>query len=117
MVTLFCRFWILYMCCLHNTQSPCADIKEEECQKFKWNRRQHRLGLGVKNNFESYIHKLKDVAIKNPENMQEKVNTKKVKGDNKKLFAYSVNILDLGTKLYIPLETSMKSAISMTEIK
>ena len=63
-------------------------------------------GLTVKKNYESYAQRLKDLAKENPNNREEKGKTKK----NKKwLFAYSFNIMDLGTRLYIGMGASTKS--------
>ena len=63
-------------------------------------------GLTVKKNYESYAQRLKDLAKENPENRENKGNTK---GHKKRLFAYSFNIMDLETRLYIGRGGSMKS--------
>ena len=63
-------------------------------------------GLTVKKNYESYAQRLKDLAKENPENIG---NKGKTKGHKKRLFAYSFNIMDLGTRLYIGMGGSMKS--------
>jgi transposase len=65
--------------------------------------------LTVKKNYESYAQKLKDLAKENPENRKEKDGTKKAKDHKKHLFAYSFAIMDLETRLYIALGSSMKS--------
>ena len=63
-------------------------------------------GLTVKKNYESYAQKLKDLAKESPENRE---NKGKTKGRKKRLFAYSFNIMDLETRLYIGMGASMKS--------
>ena len=63
-------------------------------------------GLTVKKNYESYAQRLKDLAKESPENRE---NKGKNKGHKKRLFAYSFNIMDLGTRLYIGMGGSMKS--------
>ncbi len=63
-------------------------------------------GLTVKKNYESYAQKLKDLAKESPENRKEKG---KIKKNKKRLFAYSFNIMDLETRLYIGMGASMKS--------
>ena len=65
--------------------------------------------LTVKKNYETHAQKLKDMAKENPENREEKGKTKKAKGHKKRLFAYSFSIMDLETRLYIALGSSMKS--------
>ncbi len=62
-------------------------------------------GLTAKKNYESYAQRLKDLAKKSPENIRNKGKTKKNK---KRLFAYSFNIMYLGTRLYIGMGSSMK---------
>ena len=66
-------------------------------------------GLTVKKNYESYAQKLKDLAKESTENREEKDKTNKAKGHRKRLFAYSFAIMDLETRLYIALGSSMKS--------
>ena len=66
-------------------------------------------GLTVKKNYESYAQKLKDLAKESPENREEKDRTKKAKEHKKRLFAYSFAIMDLETRLYIAIGSSMKS--------
>ena len=66
-------------------------------------------GLTVKKNYESYAQKLKDLAKESTESREEKDKTKKAKGHKKRLFAYSFTIMDLETRLYIALGSSMKS--------
>ena len=63
-------------------------------------------GLTVKKNYESYAQRLKDLAKETPENRENKGKTKEHK---KRLFAYSFNIMDLETRLYIARGASMKS--------
>ena len=63
-------------------------------------------GLTVKKNYESYAQRLKDLAKESPENRE---NKGKTKGRKKRLFAYSFNIMDLETRLYIGMGASMKS--------
>ncbi len=63
-------------------------------------------GLTVKKNYESYAQRLKDLAKESPENRDNKGSTK---GHKKRLFAYSFNIMDLETRLYIAMGASMKS--------
>jgi transposase len=63
-------------------------------------------GLTVKKNYESYAQRLKDLAKESPENRENKGKTKEHK---KRLFAYSFNIMDLETRLYIGMGGSMKS--------
>ena len=66
--------------------------------------------LTVKKNYESYAQKLKDLAKENPKKGDEKKDgTKKAKEHKKRLFAYSFAIMDLETRLYIALGSSMKS--------
>ena len=64
--------------------------------------------LTVKKNYESYAQKLKDNAKENPVNREEGKN-KVSKVHKKSLFAYSFAIMDLVTRMYIALESSMKS--------
>ena len=66
-------------------------------------------GLTVKKNYESYAQKLKDLAKESPENREEKDRTNKAKEHKKRLFAYSFAIMDLETRLYIAIGSSMKS--------
>ena len=62
----------------------------------------------VKKNYESCAQKLKDNAKENPVNREEGKN-KASKVHKKSLFAYSFAIMDLVTRMYIALESSMKS--------
>ena len=62
--------------------------------------------LTVKKNYESYAQKLKDMAKENPDHGE---GGKESKGHRKGLFAYSFAIMDLETRLYIALGSSMKS--------
>jgi transposase len=64
-------------------------------------------GLTVKKNYESYAQKLKDLAKESPENRKEK--DMKADSHKKRIFAYSFNIMDLETGLYIAMGASMKS--------
>ena len=66
-------------------------------------------GLTVKKNYESYAQKMKDLAKESPENREEKDRTNKAKEHKKRLFAYSFAIMDLETRLYIAIGSSMKS--------
>jgi transposase len=62
--------------------------------------------LTVKKNYESHAQKLKDRAKENPDYRKD---AKESKGHRKRLFAYSFAIMDLETRLYIALGSSMKS--------
>jgi len=62
--------------------------------------------LTVKKNYESHAQKLKDRAKENPDYRKD---AKESKGHRKRLFAYSLAIMDLETRLYIALGSSMKS--------
>ena len=66
-------------------------------------------GLDVKKNYESYAQKLKDMAKESPENRKENGKTKKADGHKKRIFAYSFSIMDLETRMYIAMGSSMKS--------
>jgi transposase len=66
-------------------------------------------GLTVKKNYESYAQKLKDLAKESPEKRENKGKIEKAKEHKKRLFAYSFNITDLETRLYIVMGASMKS--------
>ena len=63
-------------------------------------------GLTVKKNYESYAQRLKDLAKEGHGNRDNKGSTK---GDKKRLFAFSFNIMELETRLYIAIGSSMKS--------
>ena len=65
--------------------------------------------LTVKKNYESYAQKLKDLAKENPEKGNEKKDGKRSKSHKRRMFAYSFAIMDLGTRMYIALGSSMKS--------
>jgi len=62
--------------------------------------------LTVKKNYESHAQKLKDRAKENPDYRKD---AKESKGHRKRLFAYPSAIMDLETRLYIALGSSMKS--------
>ena len=66
-------------------------------------------GLTAKKNYESYAQKLKDLAKESPENRKEKGSDMKADGHKKRLFAYSFNIMNIETGLYIARGASMKS--------
>lgn len=66
-------------------------------------------GLTVKNNYESYAQKLKDLAREKPGNREEKNRTKKANEHTMRLFAYSFAITDVETRLYTAFGSSMKS--------
>ncbi len=63
----------------------------------------------MKKDYESYAQKLKDLAKESPENREEKDKTNKAKDRKKRLFAYSFAIMDIETRLYIAIGSSMKS--------
>jgi len=62
--------------------------------------------LTVKKNYESHAQKLKDMAKENPDYRKD---AKESQSHRKRLFAYSFAIMDLETRLYIALGSSMKS--------
>ena len=62
--------------------------------------------LTVKKNYESYAQKLKDMAKENPDHCKD---AKKYKGHKKRLLAYSFALMDLQSRLYIAIGSSMKS--------
>jgi len=62
--------------------------------------------LTVKKNYESHAQHLKDMAKENPDYTKD---AKESESHRKRLFAYSFAIMDLETRLYIALGSSMKS--------
>ena len=65
--------------------------------------------LTVKKNYEPYAQKLKEMAKESPDNREEDDKTKKSNGHRKMLFANSFAIMDLETRLYEAIGSSMKS--------
>jgi len=62
--------------------------------------------LTVKKNYESHAQHLKDLAKENPDYRKD---AKESNSHRRRLFAYSFAIIDLETRLYIALGSSMKS--------